>query len=754
MAKHKIPDQWDLRADPRYKRQNMERAMRGQIERGLVELFTNSDDSYRDLEEEGKQVSGKIRVEIDRKRRGQPSIVIVGDRASGMNREGMFCKLGTLGSRTSGFERGKARRGLHGRGARDVAAFGTIHFKSIKDGEYNHLMIPHSLKCRFPEPRMKRVTPEIREKLGIPKGNGTVVLIEADSRFKIPKHETLRKDFSRYYSLRDLFAHPKREVMLVDLNTGEEDIFRYRYPVGEVVFNDVVTIPDYPEATVHLTIRIYPTPFEQTGLPYREGILVKSAAAIHDCTYFGLDIEPYAWRFSGELVCEYIDKLIREYDDREDENPDHPSHSSDNPMRILDPLRDGLILEHPFAWALYEKSKEILRTFVEELKATEIPPKRGVTDENLSKKLAVLSKEISKIFEKRMKELEEDIPPGTTDKRTIDKLPIGLHIIPPGEEPIITDQPKTFSIIIKHNERLDESLPVDISSSDNNVNVRVSPVYIKKLLDSGKVGTTTFTAESSTVGAKAFIEASYDGYYNFVSVRIVDRPPPPDVPEGLSFDKTLYHVRFGKEKDAILWLRATTKMDEQVIARIASDHREIIIKGGGRCLLRETDRPNILGGKCIVIGRQLKAKGTLTAQVEGIAPAHANIIVEEREPLSGVNFKFHPVEDDFGRLRYKWDDKDPYLLLIGAKHPSIRKYLGALVDDKYPGIDTSLYHAVLAEVIAEALAFYLLDKRFNREGQGGMLDFASTDAYYHWYFSEFLPITHKIVVGQPKETKG
>lgn len=196
MPKVKIPDKWDLGAEPRYKRQNMERAMRGKIERGLVELITNSDDSYRDLEEEGKQVSGKIRIEIERRKKEQPSTVIVRDRAGGMNREEMFHKLGTLGRRTSGFEKGKARRGLHGRGARDVVAFGVVYFESIKEEEYNHLIIPPSLKCRFTESRAKKATEEIRKKLGIPRGNSTVVTIEVESRFKLPHHETLVKDFS------------------------------------------------------------------------------------------------------------------------------------------------------------------------------------------------------------------------------------------------------------------------------------------------------------------------------------------------------------------------------------------------------------------------------------------------------------------------------------------------------------------------------------------------------------------------------
>ena len=53
----------------------------------------------------------------------------------------MYSKLGTVGDRTSGFEKGKSRRGRYGRGAKDVAVFGCTHFESIKDGKYSYLTI-------------------------------------------------------------------------------------------------------------------------------------------------------------------------------------------------------------------------------------------------------------------------------------------------------------------------------------------------------------------------------------------------------------------------------------------------------------------------------------------------------------------------------------------------------------------------------------------------------------------------------------
>lgn len=751
MSHTKIPNEWDLGAHRRYKLQNMERAMRGKIERGLVELITNADDNYRDSEEDGKQVSGKIRIEVERRKKGQPTIVVVRDRAGGMNKAEMYHKLGALGERTSGFEKGKARRGLHGRGARDIVAFGTVHFESIKDDEYNHLIIPPSLKCRFAESRQKKASPDIRKKMGIPKGNGTVVTVEVAGRFKIPQHETFLRDFSRYYSLRDILSNFAREVSIVDIRKGRTDPLPYRYPAGEVVFDDKFVIPEYPKAMAHLIIRKHDTPFEQEQLlPYREGILIKSAAAIHDCTYFGLESEPLSWRFTGTLFCEFIDELIREYDNREDENPDSPGHPENNPMRLLDPFRDGLILEHPFTQALYKKCKETLHGFIDQVKGTESLHKRDVSDENLERKLNNLSQEISKIFEKKLHELEEDILTMTVDDPRMKKLGIGLHIIPSEQYNIIANEPKTFSIIVKHYEALDESLPLDVISSDpENIKVGKSPVFLKKFLEDGKIGRTTFVVEGSKVGSEAFIEARYGGYEKAVHLKVVEPPPPPPLPDGLSFENRVYHLRINKEKTLTLRLKTTLKRLPEVIANIASNNPEIVVKGGGRCELRATNAGRVLEGKCKIIGRQVKARGEITAFVKGFDPARTIALVEEQEPPSGVKLKFKPVEDDFGSVRYKWDEKEPYFLKIGATHPSIRRYLGELTEVGYPGISSDLYHSVLAEVIAEALSFRILEKVFKTEGQAGMLDYASTDFNYHKHFSDFLAIAHKNLVTRP-----
>jgi len=742
MARARILTEWDLKTTPRYTRQNMERAMGGRIERGLVELITNSDDSYRNLEEKGERLLGKIIIEIERRKDG-PSTIRVRDRAEGMRGKEMQEKLGTLGGRTSGFEKGKPRRGLNGRGAKDIAAFGMVHFESIKGEEHGHFTISPSLRCRFLNlPR--KVTPEDRQRLKIPRGNGSIVTVEVESRrFQIPRHESLIKDFSRCYSLRDIFSNPNREVMVADLNRDRKSRLTYRYPEGEIAFNDWLEVPGYPEAEVHLLIRRHASSFRQDRLPYREGILVKSAAAIHDCTYFGLEPEPLAWRFTGELYCEFIDRLIREYDDREEESPDYPNHPPNNPMRLLDPFRDGLICEHPFVKSLYGKGRQILGRLVEDLKAIETPLRREVSNEDIRERLDKLSKEASKVFVSKLKELEEEIPPTSP----IEELPIGLHIIPSSEDhfiPIFVDQPKTFSIVVKSYETLDEALPTEVSSSDARVKIRSSPVYFRKLLEDGKAGRATFTIEAFELGAEAYIEARYNGYDGVVFVRVVSQPepsPPHEVPEGLSFDRPLYHVRLNKEKELILWLKTNIRPRvNPLVATLSSDHPEIVIKGGMRCEL-SAETQGIFKGRFRILGRQLKARATVTASVEGFNPAETQVVVEEYEDTGRVFKPPEPIEEDFSPLRYKWETDE--LLRIGAKHPTIRRYLGTPDEEgEYPKIDSPHYRLILAEVVAEALAFKILEKRFRKGG----LSYEDIDLYYHRDFSDFLSLAHGALV--------
>jgi len=741
MHKLKNRDEKDLQTTSRYRRQNMMRAMGTKIERGLVELITNSNDSYDTLEESGPLPVGKIRIEIERKRRGNPSFVVVKDRSSGMSAEELNEKIGQVGARTSGYEKGKTRRGLFGRGAKDVAIFGNTHFESIKDEAYSHFVITPSWKTWF-EAINEKPTKEIRERLGIPRGNGTAVTIEAQNSYTIPHHEKLVDLLSRYYSLRGIMSNSKREVILVDVNTGKSDHLLYNYPEGNIVVDQDIDIPGYQDARVHILIRQHNTRFEENTLPLREGILVKSGSAIHECTYFQLESEPYCWRFSGAVTCEFIDKLVREYDEIE-EGSDSPQHPENNAQLLIDPDRKGLVDDHPFTQSLKKECRRVLRYLVEQIKSNEVEPKKKVTDEKLNRQLDALSKEISKLYEKKLKDLDEDIDTVTGDNGKIPKLSPGMHIIPPGDEIIYANSPKTFTVKIVGVDILDEALSVVISSSNEDVKVRNSPVYLRKFSEDKCTASTTFTLESEIVSAESLIEITYNGYQEVILVTVKEPEAPDSIPDGLSFDKPIYHLSVNKEKSLYLWLKLDHAGSAEYLTQIQSGRPDIIIKGGGKCVLRQTDVSNVYSGKCRVMGRRAKAKTDITAITEGSNSARTEVIIEDKEPSSQIHFDFQPDEEDFGSMRYKWDENHPHILKIAAKHSSIRYYLGTPIGDHYPGRNTSEYHCVIAEVIAEALAFDILERQFRSEGHQGTLNFTTAHTYFNMHFSDFLNMTHK-----------
>lgn len=270
-----------------------------------------------------------------------------------------------------------------------------MHFYSVKDNEYTHLVIKQSLDYDFTE-YMKKIKPEIRAKLPIPKGNGTVVLIEVNHSIKIPQHEHLISNLSRYYSLRDINSNPNRKIILADKNRNREDHINYRYPEGEEVFRGKIDIPEYPDAKTEVVILQHKNAFERERKPYREGIIIKGKATIYDCTYFDIEAEPYSWRFSGMVYCPYIDVLVKEYDDLEEKGI--YEHSSLNPFRMINPERDGFIMEHPYIEKLFGQCNLILRTLVEKLTNKEEPQKNAVSNEYLNQKFEDLSKAISPEF--------------------------------------------------------------------------------------------------------------------------------------------------------------------------------------------------------------------------------------------------------------------------------------------------------------------------------------------------------------------
>jgi hypothetical protein len=76
--------------------------------------------------------------------------------------------------------------------------------------------------------------------------------------------------------------------------------------------------------------------------------------------------------------------------------------------------------------------------------------------------------------------------------------------------------------------------------------------------------------------------------------------------------------------------------------------------------------------------------------------------VIDKPEEQGVKIDFEIRDEDFGNFRALWADREgkPHLLLISARHKSLRRYLGD-PDKGFPGQNTPLFRVLIAEIVAE-----------------------------------------------------
>lgn len=331
-------------------RKNADRLIKKNPVRAVVELVTNSDDSYRKLEKKGTVVSGKICIEVIRSR--PHSIIEVLDEAEGMNAETMHRVVRLIGKEddevageetvTRGFFREGLKFALIGMG------HGEVH--SIKGNKLYRCNIDNKGFYNYDPSHEKPATPVFRDMYlrGI-KGNGTIVrtVVSRSDIKSLPLFSNLAESLSKFFSLRDLLSTANRSVHLVELDRKHKEKtsikLEYKYPPGENIFDDEFPIKDYPNAQTRLEVfkseTSLATKWDVGSNDYRQnGLIIRSGGAIHDITLFKFDSEDYkdiTSHLFGFVTCDYIKELMEKGDDQ-----------------VINDSRDGINLQHKFIQAM------------------------------------------------------------------------------------------------------------------------------------------------------------------------------------------------------------------------------------------------------------------------------------------------------------------------------------------------------------------------------------------------------------------
>ena len=351
------PRVFKMKASRRALKMLADQAIGHDLMKGLLELITNSDESYARLEAMALPADGRIEIEINRRPRKNETVVRVIDWAEGMNDHQLERCVGSYGEDTSG----QVGRGIFGMGLKDtINAFGEGTIVAFKDG------VKHTCKLTNVEDleiKTARVSGSDRKEFRN-SARGTVVdILVQNPKVRIPLVDSLRQQLQTHVCLRGILSDPSRKILLRDLRGGSAAELSYKSPDGEILLDWLrLQLPSFPDVVATLTVKRATGP---EGLShdssYRTGgILIASKRTYHEATLFGYDDDPYAARFFGELRCDNI------YDMQATGEP------------IVDKNRSGLKRDHPLTKELFDIARANIAKLVAAEKESEKQKQRSL----------------------------------------------------------------------------------------------------------------------------------------------------------------------------------------------------------------------------------------------------------------------------------------------------------------------------------------------------------------------------------------
>lgn len=497
----------DLRVDKRVVKQLSDSAIKRDPVRALVELITNSDDSYKRLEGRGLFATGNIAVEVVRKHKN--AIFRVIDQAEGFDATTMDERVGGFGSDTSGLTKGLDVRGFFGRGLKEaILGLGNGSVESIIDGHLYQCSLDEEACYRRKDPINidKDGRKEFAQRFGIDR-SGTIISITVTKEgINIPQIDNLIYQLERYYSLREINASDKRTVYLIEKDekgkSKNSHKLKYQEPMGkEVLFKKDISIDGYPEAKLDIHIFKATVPLTQDGLCREGGILIKGRNAIHDISLFGFDGNPYAQKIFGKVRCKYIDDLLKR------EEP------------ILSDRRDGLDWNHPLCKALKKGVEKELKAIVDEIRKEEENQKKVIENEKTRQRFQATIERINKIA---LTELGEEGEGSIKSKEG--KLPTpppnGFDFIPDFYD-IIAGYRATLTLKATVPWVLPVGSIINLECDNNEITIenKIFTVKEEDVVDS--IVTFNPRIYGKRVGSEAVITASVGGFKAEAFVRVV-----------------------------------------------------------------------------------------------------------------------------------------------------------------------------------------------------------------------------------------
>ncbi len=322
------------------------------IEKALVELITNSDDSYSRMERIGMPVSGLIRVSYERHQNG--AVLTVADQAEGLALERMRSVLSYGGAHSLLALGESSGRGYFGRGMKQ-AIYGLGHgwIESVHVGRFCRVDLFRSetgsyLYDDWDGDRSAEERDYARLQIS-PDGNGTqVTLVVENPQANIPYFRSLVTAITNNIYLRDVQERRNVELINVNQNRKKSTPFTLRYIAAEA---ELLLGPENPGAFVYNGIQY---PYTLTLKKAKEGnlvlkgdertngLLVISGTAVLDCQFFRFENQLGTEFLFGTVVCPALADMLA---------GGHP---------VISDEREGLNLKDPFVAAFASSVSDMI----------------------------------------------------------------------------------------------------------------------------------------------------------------------------------------------------------------------------------------------------------------------------------------------------------------------------------------------------------------------------------------------------------
>lgn len=498
----------------RKKKRAIKDALGNDILRYIAELLTNSDDSYRRLENQNIDSNKEKVIYIELKKEKRKSadnsdsyVLSVTDNAEGMTLETLERIFGTYGEDNAGGTQLQAR-GIFGQGASDVLRASakekrTALIETIKDNSVSKLYynmdenltpIINTEKVELSENRLN----DYRNNLRIPQ-NGTKISfgIPANVKFTDKIKDNLAELIAKYPSFRYLLNQDNRKIIYVyegkeTIISSKEYQFKDENEIGKERFSFI-----YEGKSIDCELKLYLN--ENKKNDETNIIVCDENYSVFDNTMFDFQNYPSAQVVSGELIIKGLYNLCYEH------------LNAEEPDAIVRDNRTGFDTKNSFYIKL---NKEIAPKIQEVL--NENGKENKVTNLGNNKKFNEALKKLNKYMQK---ELNDVIPggPGTSKEPPLEGIKFARN-----SASITIGKQYTLKLYINSNMISSED-KISIICEDSCIEVTPDMIdYNEDEIDNGLVIKNISIKALECTTDSAIIQAKVNNYLATIAIDVID----------------------------------------------------------------------------------------------------------------------------------------------------------------------------------------------------------------------------------------